>query len=247
MCVRATESTLLFERDKWILIFGERGVQWLFMFLSFSVFLWIWPKTLEITRVTSKYYVWIYFCYTRFITKKFSHIKSTDAVPTGTDGGIESRGSYPRIRTLHIREYGYIRDANVIMLHGAFACLLTYVRAFIFRGGSSFHHACFLLPRAMLRSYGDVAASLVQWHLLHAARYYAHATNACRSAIAEPEPGSMHALCVSSCRACELASTRMLRLAWTRSREKPHGKSLGDGRLRATIHIHRPFVFALFT
>lgn len=63
---------------------------------------------------------------------------------------------------LHIRVYSYIRVANVIMPHGVCARLLTYVRAFIFRGGSLFHHACFLLPRAMLRSYGDIAASLVQ-------------------------------------------------------------------------------------
>lgn len=42
-------------------------------------------------------------------------------------------------------------SANVIMLLVP-ACL--YLRAFIFHDGSSFHHACFLLPSTMLRSCG---------------------------------------------------------------------------------------------
>lgn len=103
-------------------------------------------------------------CMVLFLVHKVGKKKIFRAskVPMQLDEGIESRGSYPRIYELHIRVYSYIRVADVIMLHGVCARLLTYVRAFIFRSGSSFHHACFLLPRAMLRSYGDIAASLVQ-------------------------------------------------------------------------------------
>lgn len=125
-------------------------------------------------------------------------------------------------------------SANVIMLHGGLlACLPTYVHLFSAAVARFITLAFFFRARCLeLRRCCSQFSSVTPTPcgVLLRTRNERMSLGHCRARFCA-RTLRIIVPCVRT-----RIDTGWLRLAWTRSREKPHGKSLGGGRPRATIH-----------